>query len=163
MKKLAVALLTLCVLFIAACAPYETQTIPVVAPVETQEASSLATIRILPSHVFISNFNKGDTAEWPINIYNGTDKEVEMIITYMVPTRVAEGYAYGTMAQASWFSYEGNTTFAPYESRDVLAILKMPKEATAPANKWEFWVNVTVATGETINYACACKWRVDMK
>jgi hypothetical protein len=165
-KKIAfiLALLSLC---LVSCLPAETVDIPTIKPVPVSispvQTDAEATIKILPDHVFVSNFDDGDTAEYPITIHNGTNQEVTMSISYMIPNRVAEGYAFGTEEQAAWFSYEGDNVFAPYETRDITAILTMPKKTKAPAEKWEFWVKVTAVTGGTVNLACACKWRVDMK
>jgi len=143
----------------------ETVTLPTIKPIETEimPVESPQTIRVLPSHVFVSNFEAGDTAEYSLTIQNDSNQEVVMAISYMIPTRTGEGYTPGTEEQAAWLTFEGDTVFAPYETKDITAILKMPKKAQAPAEKWEFWIQVTAKTGGTVNLACACKWRVDMK
>ena len=166
MKKLALflVLLSLC---LVSCVPVETVSLPTIKPLETTESAtpveSPQTIRVLPSHVFVSNFEDGDTAEYSLTIQNDSNQEVVMAISYMIPTRTGEGYTPGTEEQAAWVSFEGDNVFAPYETKDITAILKMPKKAQAPAEKWEFWIQVTAKTGGTVNLACACKWRVDMK
>lgn len=124
---------------------------------------------IIPSKVKVSNFSPGDRAEYPLTIHNGNDQSAQFSVSFLATGDVDAdtGYAYvAAPAEAQgWVTIaDAAPVIGAKESKAVLIALEMPKNATAPAQRWEFRIVVkdTSQTG-MIQTANACRWLVTMK
>ena len=176
MNKFVVILLLATLLSTVGCQPANTQAVPAVdsIPRTSQKISSETVLTsqpptdqtwISPGKVNIGNFHEGATAEYPITIHNGSDNTAKFSVYYRIPDHTEEGYVSATNVQQNWIIVADSTPLLyPKETRDILVSLTMPKEAIAPAQKWEFWIGIT-KVGQTglVQTELATRWLVTMR
>jgi len=165
MKKL-VGLLIVTVLLLAGCpqpsAPPGNET-PLEPPPEEQ-ADNTDNTWISPPSVIVDNLFPGaEDVEWPLTIHNGKDEPAEFSVTYRVPSSAGEGYVPAPDEAQDWVIIaEPAPMLAAKESREVLIVVEMPEDATAPP-KWEFWIVVKDVTQTgMIQTELACRCLVTM-
>lgn len=166
-KKLIVALVVLSLL-LAGCAPSPVQQAPipetdstVVLPREPPEDVTW----ISPGKVQVGNFYPGARAEWDLLIHNGDSSKATFEVKYRYPDHVGEGYAFPSDDVQDWVIIADSTpVLMPKETRSVLVVLAMPKGATSPAPKWEFWISVIEITQRgMVRTELASRWLVTMR
>jgi len=120
---------------------------------------------ISPGKVHIANFYPGARAEYSITIHNGSDKEADFTVAYRYPDHVGEGYLKPVKEVQDWIIVADATPLLmPRETKDVLVVLEMPKDAEDFAPKWEFWIGVKDATQKgMVQTELACRWLVSMR
>lgn len=119
---------------------------------------------ISPGKVMVGNFAPGARAEWPITIHNGNDWVSTFIVSYKQPGYVAEGYVEAPPQAESWVIIaDAMPVLMPKESREVLIVVAMPKDAISSGPQWEFWISVqdTTQTGMILTELCS-RWLVQM-
>lgn len=119
---------------------------------------------ISPGKVHISNFYPGARAEYPLTIHNGREEYCTFEISYKVPNRVEEGYAVAPANFGDWVIIADMTPIlAPRETRDILIVVDMPKNATGYPMKFEFWVAVKdLSQTGAVRTEMASRWLVSM-
>ncbi len=120
---------------------------------------------ISPGKVNIGNFYPGARAEYPLSIHNGNDVATSFSVTYRYPDNVQEGYVKPLEEAQDWVIIADSTpVLMPKETKDILIVLAMPKDAKSPASKWEFWISVidTTQKGMVRTELCA-RWCVQMR
>ncbi len=120
---------------------------------------------ISPGKVNVGNFYPGARAEYSLTIHNGNDTVSSFSVAYRYPDNVAEGYVKPLPEVQSWVIIADATPILmPKETKDVLVVLAMPKEAVSPTLKWEFWVSVMDTTQKgMIRTELCCRWLVQMR
>jgi len=120
---------------------------------------------ISPGKVEVGNYFPGARAEWPITIHNGNNEQAEFSLVYKYPNRVLDGYSFPEYGAVDWVSFDDSLPLlAPRETKDVLVILEMPKDADFEEGKWEFWISVKdMSQGSFVQTEMVSKWRVDMR
>jgi len=177
MKKLIIGLLVIGLLLVVGCAQ------PYTPPTNTPPANSGTTIPsssgttvlpneppidrtwISPGKVQVGNFYPGARAEWTLLVHNGKDTSASFLVAYRYPDHVADGYTKPTTEVQSWVIIADTTpVIAPKETREILIVLEMPKEATVFAPKWEFWISVkdTTQAGMIVT-ELASRWLIVMR
>ena len=85
-------------------------------------------------------------------------------VYYKLPDHALEGYVSAPDAAKDWVTVaETSPVLQPWETREVLITLAMPKGAMVEAKKWEFWIAMSVASGGMIQTEMAVRWLVTMK
>jgi len=119
---------------------------------------------ISPAMVQIGNYYPGARAEWSIRVHNGNDTMAEFVVTYRVPDYVKEGYSMPPVEARDWVIIVDPTpVLAPKETREILVVLVMPKDAKITSQKWEFWISVMEKTGGQVVTEMASRWCVVMR
>jgi len=120
---------------------------------------------ISPGKVVVGNFHAGGRAEYPMTIHNGKDVQAEFLVYYRTPDHVPEDTTKAPDIVQDWVIIADPTpVLAAYETRDILVVLQMPKTASDPAPKWEFWIGVkdNSQTGMVQTELCT-RWLVSMR
>lgn len=120
---------------------------------------------ISPGKVNVGNFYPGARAEYPLSIHNGNDTATSFLVSYRYPDHVGEEYVKPPPEAQDWIIIADATPILmPKETRDILVVLAMPKDANSPAPKWEFWISVvdTTQTGMVRTELCA-RWLIQMR
>jgi hypothetical protein len=120
---------------------------------------------VSPGKVNVSNFYPGARAEYPVTIHNGNNVATEFLISYRNPDNVATGYSRPSSKVQDWVIVADETpVLAPKETREVMVILEMPKDAKVFAESWEFWISVkdNSQTG-TVKTELCIRWLIDMR
>jgi len=121
---------------------------------------------ISPGKVNVANFHPGATAQYPITIHNGNSVTISYKIVARVPDNVTEEWTKATekIVQDWVIVADPTPVLMPYETRDIMVTLNMPKNTVSPALKWEFWVSVMDATQSgMIKTEMCCRWLIDMR
>jgi len=121
---------------------------------------------ISPGKVHIANFYPGARAEYSMTIHNGGSKEASFAVAYRYPDHVGEGYSKPTEEVQEWVIVADATPLlAPRETRNVLVVLEMPKDAVeALGPRWEFWVSVKDLSQDGMVQTELCsRWFVHMR
>jgi hypothetical protein len=162
MKKLILLIVAIGVMLLAGCTPATQKPLP-------WPADKANDTGIIPSKVKVGNFSPGDRAEYPLTIHNGSDQQAQFSVIFLAAGDVDAdtGYVYVAAPQEAqgWVIIaEPTLVLAAKDTKAVLIVLEMPKNATAPANRWEFRIVVkdTTQTG-MVQTANACRWLVTMK
>ena len=134
---------------------------PVVFPDEPPEDRTW----ISPGKVQVGNFYPGARAEWDLLVHNGKDTPASFLVTYRYPNHVADGYVKPIEEVQNWVIIADSTpVIAPKETREILIVLAMPKDAVVFAPKWEFWVSVKDTTQKgMVQTELASRWLIVMR
>lgn len=118
-----------------------------------------------PGKVQIGNFHAGGTAEWPITIHNGNNKETKFTISYREPSYTAEGYIKPPSSVQDWIIISDPfPVLAPKETREILVTVAMPEKGVSPGARWEFWISaVEENTGSLVTLELCSRWLVNMR
>ena len=180
MKKLLIVFMVIGLLIVSGCAPAYTP------PASTPPASSGSVTApsaapdggttilpdeppidrtwISPGKVQVGNFYPGARAEWNLLVHNGKDTAASFLISYRYPDHVGDGYAKPTTEVQDWIIIADPTPIlAPKETREILIVLEMPKDATAPGKLWEFWISVKESQTTFIQTELCSRWLVSMR
>lgn len=157
----AVALL----LLLAGCSSVAGSPPPV--PIPTLPASTGAPTGtwVYPGKVEIGNLYPGAEAEHTISVYNGNDKESTFLVYYENLPRASGEYQLAPEEVSSWVEIsEVAPVLASNETRDILVILKVPKDAKVTVDKFGFLIVVAEKdqVGD-VHVRNAVKWLVDMR
>jgi len=169
MKKFVVGLLLIGLLVVSGCTqPYSppantspsgdgTITLPGEPPIDRTWIS--------PGKVQVGNFYPGGRAEWDLLVHNGSDTVASFTVAYRYPDHVAEGYAKPIPEVQDWVIIADPTPIIlPKETKAILIVLEMPKDAAVFAPRWEFWISVkdTTQKGMVVT-ELASRWLVVMR
>ena len=117
---------------------------------------------ISPGKVQVGNFHPGARAEWNLLVHNGKGAPAKFLVSYRYPDHVADGYAKPSLEVQNWVIIADPTpVIAPKETREILVVFEMPKDAVVFAPKWEFWISVkdTTQTGMVQTELCS-RWLI---
>jgi hypothetical protein len=169
-KTLAISLVAI-IMLLSGCVGYTEPNEPPSIPVPNQTEVVLPKdppmdkTWVSPGKIEISNFYPGARAEYPITIHNGKDTETLFSVAYRYPDNVATGYDKPNYEAQDWVMVVDTTPIlAPKETRDILVVLSMPKEAKIDSDKWEFWISVMDMTqkGQIRTELCV-RWLISMR
>jgi len=120
---------------------------------------------ISPGKVQVGNFYPGARAEWLLLVHNGNDAVASFEVVYRYPDHVGEDYVKPTKEVQDWVIIADTTpVIAPKETKEILIVLAMPKDAAVFAPKWEFWISVkdTTQSGMVQTELCS-RWLINMR
>ena len=168
MKKLLIISLVIGLLIVSGCIPAASSdgaTAPDGGTTILPDEPPIDRTWISPGKVQVGNFYPGARAEWTLLVHNGKDTLASFVITYRYPNHVAEGYNFPSAEVQDWVIIADPTPIlAPKETREILIVLEMPKDAEAPGKFWEFWISVKdqTQTGMITTELCS-RWLVSMR
>jgi len=120
---------------------------------------------ITPGKVFVENCQQGEAAEYYVQIHNSNDHDATFFVEYRYPDALTEGYSKPSEDTPYWLwvSDKKRPVIPAHETYTVIIRLTVPKSATVPADKWEFWIGVIdqSQTGNVIT-ELAQRWLITM-
>ena len=98
-------------------------------------------IWVSPGKFDIQPYYAGATIKCLIRVHNGNDDTTTFSVKSSIPDNTDSGFVPSNAQSSSWVTIsEPNPVLAPFETREIIVTLAMPEGATAPGQKWEFWV-----------------------
>lgn len=88
----------------------------------------------------------------------------DYLVQYRHPDNVEVGYFGPPENTGDWLIVSDPTpVLEPFETREVLVALEIPKDAEIATPKWEFWVSVMDMTQGQVKIELASRWLIHMK
>ena len=161
-KKIGISLILVGVIAISGCSfitgdiptptPISTETVPestpdIVIPVDNiydlgePTGAPMDAFWVSPGKFDIQPYYAGATIKCLIRVHNGKSVVTPFSIISSIPDNTDSGFVPSNAKSSSWITIsDPNPALAPFETREIIVTLAMPEGATAPGQKWEFWV-----------------------
>lgn len=174
MKRLAILLIVLSLVLVGCSQSLSSSSLPENASTNEEEETPEVILPneppedvtwISPGKIRVGNFYPGARAEWNLLIHNGNNITASFAVTYRHPDHVGEGYVKPPEEAQDWvIIVDTAPVLAPRETREILVVLAMPRDAAVFAPEWEFWVSVkdTTQIGMVQTELC-CRWLITMR
>ena len=99
-----------------------------------------------------------------LTVLNLAKNETRVLTVIYHCSSYREGYAHPPLEASEWVTFtEPNPILMPYETRNIEATLRIPKDAVITEKKWEFWTTVFESGQGAIETGAATRWLVSMK
>ena len=164
MKKLVTTILTvLLVGLLTGCSAASTNSPTPYTPTSDEPPDNATWIS--PGKVMVTNFYPGARAEYPLLIHNGNSTTASFNVQYRHPDHVDGAYVKAPAEAQDWVIIVDPTpVLMPRETREILIVLAMPKDANIDGKKFEFWISVMDATQSgTVRTELCSRWLVSMR
>lgn len=118
-----------------------------------------------PGKIRVENYRLGDSFSKSLLVYNGHDVRTSFTIKYRYPDWVGDGFSMPSPETPKWVTiYTDVVTLDPHEGISLPITLLVPRGATVPSDKWEFWIAVIdQSQSGNIVAELAQRWIVTMK
>lgn len=176
MKRVAAILMLIALVVMdIGCAPkpYITPVTPTVESPIAKPITSSGSIGIGDTKVWVGTnqglfsgggYYPGATAQHTIPIYNNYPQDIQVKLSFELPSAVGEGYVPAPSYVKDWVTFEEATPVIPANSmKEILVTLQMPKEAEVFAPEWEFRVTVVAVGQGNMQTAVSQRWLITMR
>lgn len=117
---------------------------------------------VTPAQVDIGNYYPGARAEFSLRVHNGGNEVGIYDVSYMEPTNTKDGYSMPPASAGSWVTVPGVVVVLPKETKKVLVVLEIPKDAKIDGD-WEFWTSVMRQGQGNVQTQVATRWLIKMR